>query len=361
MSQQNVIIVGAGLAGISLARQLTGQGHTVTLLEKSRGVGGRCATRRVRSAESSMEVAVDHGLPLLHGRSPEFREMVAAAAASCTLVPDWPLHVQGQGTPCQPQGYDSRSRRWAVQQGVNAVAKHLARELVVQRQTRVTRLEPHGADFVVHVEGAAPQLAPTVVLTCPVPQTLELLQPLAAESEEVQGLVALLRRVAMIPSLVVLAGYERPTASDWHLRLPGPRSIIHSLINDSSKRARDEQDVTTPQVLVIQGTPAFSRRELDGEPERWGDALLEAAAGELGPWVKQPAWRQEHRWRHARVLRGEELSHVVLLSWPGGARLGLCGEAFNPAGGAEGAYLSGLELAGRISADFATKHSTTRR
>jgi len=38
----------------------------------------------------------------------------------------------------------------------------------------------------------------------------------------------------------------------------------------------------------------------------------------------------------------------VLLRWPGGAGLGLCGEAFHPAGGAEGAYLSGLELAERL-------------
>ena len=44
----------------------------------------------------------------------------------------------------------------------------------------------------------------------------------------------------------------------------------------------------------------------------------------------------------------------MLLSWPGGQRLGLCGEAFNPAGGVEGAYLSGIKLAERIIDDAAT-------
>jgi predicted NAD/FAD-dependent oxidoreductase len=129
------------------------------------------------------------------------------------------------------------------------------------------------------------------------------------------------------------------------------------LINDSSKRVAGPEGEGPRQTLVIQGSPAYSRRELESEPSRWADALLEAAAGELGDWVKQPAWRQEHRWRYARTQLGDELSHPVLLAWEGGAQLGLCGEAFNPVGGVEGAYLSGLELAGRISADSATTAS----
>ena len=52
--------------------------------------------------------------------------------------------------------------------------------------------------------------------------------------------------------------------------------------------------------------------------------------------------------------RGSELSHPALLRFRDGALLGLCGEAFNPAGGVEGAYLSGLELAQRIAWDAAT-------
>ena len=44
----------------------------------------------------------------------------------------------------------------------------------------------------------------------------------------------------------------------------------------------------------------------------------------------------------------------MLLRWPSGAGLGLCGEVFNPASGVEGAYLSGLELAARISSCAAT-------
>ncbi len=40
----HIAIIGAGLAGVSAAGLLTDRGHRVTLPEKSRGCGGRCAT-----------------------------------------------------------------------------------------------------------------------------------------------------------------------------------------------------------------------------------------------------------------------------------------------------------------------------
>ncbi|MGB0731164.1 MAG: FAD-dependent oxidoreductase, partial [Miltoncostaeaceae bacterium] len=54
-----VAVIGAGIAGLVAARDVRGAGHEVVVLEKSRGVGGRMAARRVEGT------VVDHGLPLL--------------------------------------------------------------------------------------------------------------------------------------------------------------------------------------------------------------------------------------------------------------------------------------------------------
>ena len=344
MGSEQVLTVGAGVAGLSLARQIQGRGGLVTLLDKGRGVGGRCATRRVD------DQPVDHGVPFLHGQTEAFVRAIEALDRP-TMVHDWPMHLRGPGTPCQPQAFSSQGLRLAVSEGVSAFPKQLARGLNVELGTRVERIGLAGDHFEVQVQGEIQRrAAPSLVLTCPAEQTRELLAPLAESWEEVRAVTRVLEGVFMLPCLTVLAGYAEAPRQRWHLMLPEPGSAIHSLINDSSKRPPG-----ATQTLVIQARSDFSRQHLEEETGVWTGTLLAAAAGLVGEWAGEPAWVQSHVWRFARVQRGNELGHPVLLRWPGGATLGLCGEAFNPLGGVEGAYLSGIELAFRMRTGTATE------
>ncbi|MCX7432565.1 MAG: FAD-dependent oxidoreductase, partial [Planctomycetia bacterium] len=71
--EPDVVIIGAGIAGLSAAGELVASGRRVLVLEKSRGVGGRMATRRVG------EAVCDHGARFCTVRGPAFGGMVAAA------------------------------------------------------------------------------------------------------------------------------------------------------------------------------------------------------------------------------------------------------------------------------------------
>jgi len=84
----HIAIVGAGLAGLTCARRLADAGVEVTVFEKSRGPGGRCATRR------SDFGPFHHGAPSFSARSPAFRAEVArwqAAGwvAACAQPGSW--------------------------------------------------------------------------------------------------------------------------------------------------------------------------------------------------------------------------------------------------------------------------------
>ena len=59
------LIVGAGASGILLARRLLERGVPALVLEKSRGVGGRVATRRIGTKK------FDHGISSLTQRQKE--------------------------------------------------------------------------------------------------------------------------------------------------------------------------------------------------------------------------------------------------------------------------------------------------
>ncbi|UCF32712.1 MAG: NAD(P)-binding protein, partial [Phycisphaerales bacterium] len=60
------IVIGAGIAGLSCAQRLAQADVKSLVLDKGRGVGGRCATRRVEGQP------VDHGVIFLHGSDPDF-------------------------------------------------------------------------------------------------------------------------------------------------------------------------------------------------------------------------------------------------------------------------------------------------
>ncbi len=67
---QDVLIIGTGMAATALASKLAGKAR-VTLIEKSRGFGGRMATRRRESFE------FDHGAQFFTARSTEFKQFLA--------------------------------------------------------------------------------------------------------------------------------------------------------------------------------------------------------------------------------------------------------------------------------------------
>ena len=56
MRKVEIAIVGAGIAGLSCARKLQQAGHEVIIVDKSRGLGGRLATRRLAGTHA------DHGV-----------------------------------------------------------------------------------------------------------------------------------------------------------------------------------------------------------------------------------------------------------------------------------------------------------
>ena len=70
MMQNDITIIGAGMAGLACARRLVGAGYTPLVLDKGRGIGGRMATRRVTLAEG--DISFDHGAQYLTARDPGF-------------------------------------------------------------------------------------------------------------------------------------------------------------------------------------------------------------------------------------------------------------------------------------------------
>lgn len=332
-----MIIVGAGCAGLSCARALVDAGHRPIVLEKSRGVGGRAATRRIDGQP------IDHGVIFFHGSSPEF--LAALDGTEATRLEGWPETIVGGGQACLPRAFIPGERRLAFAEGITAFPKSLARGVDVRRGTRVRSLVLREDHFELDVDGSESLATDTLALALPLEQTLSLVGTLPS-SRELDGIEALLQMLATDPCLTLIAGYPLDApVPDWDVLYPTESAVLLLVSQDSRKRAEKKF-----HAFVLQCSAAFSRRHLDVDPSSWVDAVLDEAGRLLGDWASNPGFTQTHRWRFGRA-NASPLSRPLLLRLPGGPTLGLAGELFEPALGVEAAFLSGRALASRIRHD----------
>lgn len=327
----DIVVIGAGIAGLSFARAMKQHGRQVLIVERSRAVGGRCATWR------HADMTMDYGVPFLHARSPLFWHTVDQLVGA-DVLPGWPQRVQGNGPTCQPRALDPGVRHAALRGGLNTLAKKLAEGIEILRQSEVTSLKTMSGSM--ELSGANFSLSTqTLVLAAANAESLRLLRD-SDYGPATAGAMALYGLASSLPTLSLLACYDTPPAQPaWDLLLPETSASIQLISNESSKNAAGEK-----LALCIQAQPAWSRQRLNLPAEQWPRDILREAALLLGDWVIKPDWQRPHRWLESRLDSASRLRGPLLYNLAD-CKLGIIGEYFNPAGGLEGAFLSGRRLA----------------
>lgn len=285
----NVAVIGAGIAGLTCAQQLQQAGYSVVVVEKSRGVGGRVATRRVGGTR------VDHGLRYLEPTGERVQQLIEVLR-SRNILQLWTDTID-ELSPCPMP-------RYIAPDGMSAIAKFLATNLEIKFNQRVQSITL-GTDQTWHLTCEAANTselplsleANAIVAAIPAPQALMLLEPLAETSLSVTFLDSL-RSVQFDPCLSIMAGYPSSQLLnlDWKAVTFPPDSDLAWIGLDSSKRPN-----SVAPVFVLQSSAEFARKYLDAEDLRpAAQHLLSRAVVELKlPWLDTPEWFQVHRWRYA--------------------------------------------------------------
>src|SRR5690349_11035510 len=84
----DVLIIGAGVAGLAAARRLSAAGRSVILLEARDRIGGRIDTHRA----AGWPIPIEMGAEFVHGRPPETWDILHAAGGVACDVPDTHWH-----------------------------------------------------------------------------------------------------------------------------------------------------------------------------------------------------------------------------------------------------------------------------
>lgn len=311
--KSEVLVVGAGMAGLTAATTLADRGVTATVVDKARVVGGRMASRRLWGGR------FDTGAQHFSVRSPEFRRVVSRWCEA-GVVREW---YRGRSVTEPTRGEEPR---WIGSPAMRAIPEFMSAGKGVRLSTAVAQLVAD-ADGIRAVDewGEVVVAAATVILTPPLPQTLALLERSGVTLSDAE--MQRLRGVRYDPCLVVMAALDGPSGLDrGHRALDGP---VGWLADNQHKGTSDTSAVT------IHSTAEFARARLEDDPRAWTEELASVAQEHLASTVTQA---RGHRWRYAQPRDALHLGAMALQSEP---RVVLAGEAFAGAR-VEGAFLSGL-------------------
>ena len=365
----DVAVIGAGLSGLICARELSQAGLRVCLLDKSQGLGGRIATRRVH------QVRIDHGLRYWKS-SAVLAPLVDELLAENVLRP-WPVSAYEilQREVITPIKTDESAPIYAAPEGMSAVGKYLVKDFVREQnlllEHRAIAIDPIVKASVkgwrIECEGGQIVTAKKCAIAIPAPQAAHLLKTYAADSlgdptAPISQAVQSLKAVDYWPSLTVMAGYDEQYSYDMGELDPNGWMVTDKAGTstewvglDSSKRAGAQkgpaqagQAPTKGPVIVIHAQGTFAQRYIDAaDLQPAASVLLRASARKFSTWMAQPDWFEIHRWRYAFVNVGYaktaleiEPSLICGGDW--------CVGSTPPTKNIEAAYLSGLAMAKKL-------------
>lgn len=319
----DVLIVGAGIAGLMAAQTLQAAGKTVIVVDREGRVGGRMITEHINTGWA------DTGAQFFSVREPVFQKHVSQWVEE-GLVFVWSWGWADSSTESnQKDGFP----RYAAYGGMTAVPRRLAQDVMVHKSVEICQLQLAGDGWQATSRDGYVYGCKGLVLTPPVPQTLALLQAsqIPLDSDEEAALAAIVYH----PNITAVCQVEGA------IRLPSPGALQRPW-HPISWVANNQPKMNVPQInlLTAQFSPTHSRLWWQA-PD---DELTGVLHKELRPLLAEDAHIVDiifYRWPHAlpTVLYPE---YSLLAS--GIPPLAIAGDAFKTSR-VEGAAMSGIEAA----------------
>ncbi|MES2888372.1 MAG: NAD(P)-binding protein [Pseudomonadota bacterium] len=327
-----VAVVGAGVAGLSLARWLANRNTAVHVFDKSRGVGGRMATRRMEWVDGqgvTRTAALDHGVGAFAAHSMAFQARVAQVAAIGSLVRWQPKLADGLMEPAA----------WVSRPDMPAWCRRMAEGLPLTLYHAVDAVRRDRDGWSIMSEGDVLGSGfDHVVLAMPPVQAAVLLAPHRPDWSEQAG------QVPMQPCWTLMGvSASPPETPTWESARPleGP---LASVWRNDSKPGRERLDGHA--AWVAHARADWSETHLEDDPSAVQAQLLAAMNQVVG---HEMVWRRSvvHRWRYAHAPAQRWVAGRCW--WDPALGLGVCGD-FLGGGGVEGAWQSADALAQNIDA-----------
>ena len=321
---KRIAIIGAGISGLSCAKQLLSLGYQVEVFEKSRGPSGRMSTRH------GEQWVADHGAQYFTARDPLFiKEVDSWIDNGVAVIWDPAIQVYEAG---QWRLSQSSEIRYVGRPGMSSPGKCLAQNIDIHYNQTIDVIENMNSQWHLSSKesGKLEKSFYWLVLALPAHQAQKLGMNIHPDIEKMtnqahmKGCWTVMLRFLERPNVKFDAAFINQEIISWIAR-------------NNSKPDRDGSESWT-----IHANPQWSEAHIELSKEE-ATALILACAKDIG-FDCQSAEISTHKWRYASG---------AIIPAPGFAiyptqNIGMCGDWLN-SGRVEGAWLSGYQLANAIS------------
>lgn len=275
-ARTTVAVIGAGMTGITCARALADVGYDVTVFEKSRGLGGRMATRRVGKT-----LTIDHGAQFITARSDAFKDFMQRACKKGTAE-IWQPRLGEDEEISDDDWYVGRPR-------MNSFLKPMAQGLNIREKATVSSITRDGQGWRITCAKGEPETFDRVICTTPVDQARTLLV-----SEP--NIIDTIKDVTVAPCWALLM------ASEARLRVDGdvlrePTDNIAWMARNNTKPGRG----AAGSVWIVHASVDWSRKNLEMDKDDAIDAMLALVSEVAGKRLPTTTYESSHRWRYAQT------------------------------------------------------------
>lgn len=262
------------MAGFAAAKILADDGYKPVMFEKSKGIGGRMATRRIDD-----EVAFDHGAQYARVRSDEFLAFLVGLGDSAGV---WTPRVKDDTVATDKPLYVGVS-------GMNRLLEPLRERVDLRLNTLVSGLLVGADGVIITLEDGSTESFDRVICTIPVPQARVLFGT-------DQALVDAMSVVEVDPCWSLMVTFEQPlgvTFDAW-------RNVSDELgwvARNTSKPGRNGLDC-----WVVHARGDWSREHLERTKEDIAPDMLAMFADAVSIDFPEVRSARAHRWRYSQTV-----------------------------------------------------------
>lgn len=329
-------IIGASLSGLVAGEKLAKAGHDVTVIEKSRELGGRLASFDYEG------VAMDYGISSVISSDPVFESFLSELKEQ-DKIKKWARDFAFfDGTQLHDINPNRPAKSYQVgTNGLSAIPKHLSRWVDVKSEEKAGGLTYIGSDrsrkkaWMINLTDISVFECDAVIIATPAVEAYGILQT-AQDETPTRRIIRHLDEIRYEPCFSLMAVYPKEYMPEWK----GIECEDHTLrwIGNESSKAESPSKAA----VVIRSSGSFARKYHDTDPEEIKNLLLERASDIAGSSLIHPEWSRLHYWKYFEAVNPMDEFFLELEMEE--APLALAGDYLGGVS-VQDAYLSGYNLA----------------